>query len=442
MFRTLSEKLEKVFKKLRGRGLLTEADVDQALREIRLALLEADVHYRVAKELMARVRGRAVGQEVLQSLTPGQQVVKIVHEELTRLLGGTRTSLGLSPHPPTVFMLVGLQGSGKTTTAAKLAHHYRSAGRRILLVAADTRRPAAVEQLQRLGNAVGVPVHAPQPGQSPEEACQAGVVQARSLGCDAVILDTAGRFHADEALMAELVRIRDRIRPHAILLVADAMTGQEAVNIAQAFDASLDLTGIVLTKLDGDARGGAALSMRAVTGKPVLFVGVGEKVDQMEPFHPDRIASRILGMGDVLTLIERAEQTVSRETAASLARKIRGDGFTLEDFRDQVRQIRRMGSLQSLLDMLPGAHKVKGLSMDERELVKAEAIINAMTPQERHNPLLINGSRRLRIARGSGTTVNDVNRLLKQFQQTRKLMKLMTHRGPRSRALRRWLMPG
>jgi len=434
----LSSKLENIFKKLRGRGVLSESDIDAALKEVRLALLEADVHFKVVKDFLAAVRQKAVGQEVRESLTPGQQVVKIVWEELRRLMGEDLSGgkpLHLSASPPTVVMLVGLQGSGKTTTAAKLAHRFKQEGRRVLFAAADPRRPAAVDQLVTLGRQIGVETQT-QPADDAVGVCRAAVARARDRHDDLVILDTAGRLHVDEPLMAELKRIKAEVNPHEILLVADAMTGQDAVQMAERFHREIGLTGIVLTKLDGDARGGAVLSVRAVTGVPVKFIGVGEKPDALEPFHPDRMASRILGMGDVLSLIERAEEVFSKEQAEATARKWQTAGFSFEDFRDQLRKVRKMGSMESLVGMLPGAGRLMQNApaggLPEQELTRVEAIINSMTAQERARPDLIDGSRRKRIARGSGTTVQDVNRLLKQFLQIRKLMKTLSRSPGRS----------
>jgi len=434
MFEQLSEKLESVFKKLRGHGRLTEANIEQGLREVRLALLEADVHYRVVKQFIDRVRGRALGQEVMASLTPGQQVVKIVHETLCELMGAERAALTLSGPPPACVMLVGLQGSGKTTTAGKLALRLRKEGRHPLLVPADVYRPAAIEQLRVLGEQIGIPVFPSRAEADPVAICLEAKAQAFPRRCDTLLLDTAGRLHIDEELMAELGRIREALRPADILFVADAMTGQDAVNSAQAFNDRLDLTGVILTKMDGDARGGAALSIRAITGKPILFIGVGEKPTALEPFHPERIASSILGMGDVLGFIEKAQEAVDQKKALELQKKLRKNQFTLEDFRDQLRQVRRMGSIADLLKMIPGMSKVKhlkDLEVDDREFVRIEAIINSMTPEERRNHRIINGSRRRRIAAGSGTRIQDVNGLLKQYDQMLKMLKKFQSGGLR-----------
>jgi signal recognition particle subunit SRP54 len=427
MFDSLSGKLESVFKKLRSRGVLKEEDVKEALREVRLALLEADVNFKVVKDFINRVQERAVGQDILGSLTPGQQVVKIVHEELVTLLGGTQAKLHLSPNPPTVIMLVGLQGSGKTTTAGKLAKNFKKDGRRVLLVPADTRRPAAVQQLVTLAKQVGVDAFASDE-KDPVVICRTAVKQAVSSLYEVVILDTAGRLQIDEPLMEELRQIKSGVEPHEILFVADAMTGQEAVHIAEKFNADLGFDGVVLTKLDGDARGGAALSVRAVTGKPLKFAGMGEKLDALEAFHPDRMASRILGMGDVMSLIEKAQETVSREEAQKLATKLRKNSFDLDDFRNQLKQVKKLGGLEQIMGMIPGMGKMKlpDAQVNDKELTKVDAIISSMTPKERADYMLINGSRRARIAKGSGTQVQDVNRLLKQFAEMRKMMKSMT----------------
>ncbi len=428
MFDRLSDKLSQVFKKLKGHGKLTEANIQAALKEVRLALLEADVNYKVAKAFIERIRERALGQEVLSSLTPGQQVVKIVHGELVDLLGGESPRLELGGKPPAVIMLVGLQGSGKTTTAAKLALWLKKQKRQPFLVPADTQRPAAITQLQKLASQIGVGAYASSAAQTPVEIADAALSQAMSEGYDSVVVDTAGRLHVDEPLMAELAAVKERVHPQEILLVADAMTGQEAVTIAQSFHGHLNLSGAILTKVEGDARGGAALSMRTVLERPIKFLGVGEKLDALEVFHPDRLASRILGMGDVLTLIEKAQETFDAEQAQELEAKIRRDSFTLDDFRDHLRQVRKMGNLSQLLEMIPGLNQVKGLKgmqPDERELVRIEAIISSMTKQERAQHQIIDGSRRRRIAAGSGTTVQDVNRLLKNFDMTQKMMKKM-----------------
>ncbi|MGE5528698.1 MAG: signal recognition particle protein [Patescibacteria group bacterium] len=429
----LSSRLQETFRRLRGKGRLTETDVDQALREVRVALLEADVNFLVVKDFVAKVRGRAVGQEILASLTPAQHVIKIVHEELTGLLGAEEARLLPAARPPAVIMLAGLQGSGKTTTAGKLALYLRCQGRQVLLVAADVQRPAAVRQLQVVGEKVETRVFT-LPGKGPVEICAAGVAEGARLAVDYVVLDTAGRLHVNDELMQELARIKEAVRPQEILLVVDAMTGQDAVNAAKAFNERLGLTGLILTKLDSDTRGGAALSIRAVTGTPVKFAGMGEKLDQLEVFHPDRIASRILGMGDVLTLIEQAQKNVDEKNAREMLAKLRKDEFTLEDFLGQMQEMRKLGPLEHILGMLPGmpAKELKGLQLDGRELSRAEAIIRSMTPGERQSPQIINGSRRRRIARGSGTSVQQVNRLLQQFEQSRKLMRQLAEgRGGR-----------
>ena len=427
MFDNLSDKLNAVFK-------LTEKNIEEGLREVRLALLEADVHYRVAKKFIADIKERALGREVLSSLTPGQQVVKIVFDELTTLMGARNESLNLAGTQPVAIMLVGLQGSGKTTTAGKLAIHLRKIGKKPYLVPADVYRPAAIDQLKKLGDQLSVPVFASTSDMDPIRICQDARTAAAREGCDTLLLDTAGRLHIDAALMDELKSIREAVDPSDIILVADAMTGQDAVNIAKAFDEALGIGGVILTKTDGDARGGAALSIKAVTDKPIKFIGVGEKLDQLEPFHPERMASTILGMGDVLTLIEKAQSTVDEKKAVELERKLRKSQFTLEDFRDQMVQIRKMGSLSDLLKMIPGvggSKQLKNLKVDDRELVRIEAIINSMTPEERRRHAVINGSRRKRIAGGSGTSIQDVNRLLKNYTQVMKMMKKLNKSGMR-----------
>jgi len=434
MFENLSDKLESVFKKLRGHGKLSEKNIDEGLKEVRLALLEADVHYRVVKGFIEDVRLRALGQEVMASLTPGQQVVKIVNEKLTELMGARHEGLLLAGSPPAAVMLVGLQGSGKTTTAGKLSILLRKMGRRPFLVPADVYRPAAIDQLKTIAEQVQVPVFASSPEQDPVQICLEAKAAAFQQGCDVLVLDTAGRLHIDEELMAELGRIKASIRPSDILLVADAMTGQDAVNIAKAFNERLDISGVVLTKMDGDARGGAALSIKTITGKPIKFIGVGEKLSALEPFHPDRMASSILGMGDVLSLIEKAQEVVDQKQAVELQKKLRKSQFTLDDFRDQLTQVRKMGSLSDILKMIPGMGKVKhlkNLEIDDREFVRIEAIINSMTPQERRQHGIINGSRRKRIALGSGTRIQDVNGLLKNYTQMLKMLKKFNQGGVR-----------
>jgi signal recognition particle subunit SRP54 len=434
MFETLTERLDQVFKKLKGRGKLTEKDIKDALREVRLALLEADVNYKVVKNFIAEVEEKAAGHEVMESLTPAQQVIKIVHEELITLMGGKEdNSLKLSGPTPSFIMLVGLQGSGKTTTAGKLAGYLRDNKRRkAYLVPADPYRPAAIEQLMKLGETLGIPCYAPQSGDDPLQTVAKARTQAQSQNVDTLIFDTAGRLHIDEALMEELKGVKNLLNPQEILLVADAMTGQDAVNVAKGFNDSLGITGVILTKMDGDARGGAALSIKAITQRPIKFIGIGEKLDAWEVFHPDRMASRILGMGDVLSLIEKAQTAFDERQAEALEKKLRKDEFTLEDLRDQLHQIKRMGPLEDILGMIPGLGKLKGIKTlrpDERQLVRLEAIVNSMTNEERRNPRIINGRRRLRIAKGSGTTVQDVNRLLKQFATTKKMIKQFGKRG-------------
>ena len=432
MFDNLSEKLGETFKKLKGRGKLSEANIKEGLREVRLALLEADVNYKVVKNLIETIRSRAVGQEVMGSLTPGQQVVKIVYEELTNIMGGSFQQLNFSGRPPWIIMLVGLQGSGKTTTAGKLALYLKGQGRKPFLVPADVYRPAAITQLTRLAEQVDAPVFPSTNHMDPVDISIQAKSRAGEYGSDTIILDTAGRLHIDETLMEELQSIKARVMPNEIMLVADAMTGQEAVNVAESFNERLDLTGVILTKMEGDARGGAALSIKSVVDRPLKFVGMGEKLDALEPFHPDRVASRILGMGDVLSLIEKAQETIDEEQALELARKLKKNEFTLEDFRKQIKQIKKMGSLESILGMIPGLGKLKALknaSPDEKELKKVEAIINSMTVEERGDHSILNASRRRRIARGSGTSVSDVNALIKNFVQTKKMMKKFTKGG-------------
>jgi signal recognition particle subunit SRP54 len=423
VFDTLTEKLQDAFSGLQGKGKLTERDIDKAMRAIRLSLLEADVNLVVVKQLTAAIKERATGEEVMNSLTPDQQVVKIVNEELTALMGKENTRLPVASSPPTIVLMAGLQGSGKTTCAAKLARHLGSQGRLPLLTACDVYRPAAADQLEVLGGQIDVPVYRGD-GADPVAIATEGVARATSTGRDVVIIDTAGRLTIDDEMMAELKRIRDAVEPTSVVLVVDAMTGQTAVEVAQAFSEAVDVTGVVLSKLDGDARGGAALSVRAITDLPILFVGTGEKVDALEPFHPDRVASRILGMGDVLSLIEKAETTVAEDDARRMEEKLRGGSLTLEDFMDQMRQVRKMGPISQLLGMLPGVGgALKGVDIDEGRLDRIEAIISSMTPEERRKPDIINGSRRRRIAAGSGTSVQEVNQILSQFKQMKKLMK-------------------
>jgi len=432
MFESLSEKLGRTFKKLRGQGRLTEKNIQEALKEVRMALLEADVNYKVVKKFVEDIRQSAMGREVLDSLTPGQQVIKIVHEELIRLMGGTRQELNLTGRTPFTVMLVGLQGSGKTTTAGKLALHLRKKGRNPYLVPADIYRPAAIEQLKKLGSQLGIPVHDTEKNRKPEDTCQEALARAGAAGADILIMDTAGRLHIDDELMAELVRIKQRVSPTEILLVADAMTGQDAVNVAKHFNDLLDISGVILTKMEGDARGGAALSVKAVTDKPIKFIGVGEKLDALEPFFPDRLASRILGMGDMLSLIEKAQEEFDEKEALKLAKKLKKREFDLEDFLGQLRQLKKLGSLEQIMSMIPGLgqlKQLKNMKPDEKELGRVEAIINSMTRYERENYKLINGSRRRRIAFGSGTTIQDVNRLLKNFGQTKKMMENLTRKG-------------
>jgi len=442
MFDNISDKLNAVFKKLKGHGKLSEKNIEAGLREVRMALLEADVHYRVVKSFIEDIKKRALGREVMASLTPGQQIIKIVNDELTEIMGGHHETLNLGGEKPTAIMLVGLQGSGKTTTAGKLCVYLKGQGKKPFLVPADVYRPAAIDQLKKLGDQLDVGVFPSTEEMDPVQICLQARAAAQKDNCDTLLLDTAGRLHIDDELMAELGRIKEAIQPSEILLVADAMTGQDAVNIAGAFDKSLDIGGVILSKLDGDARGGAAISIKAVTGKPIKFVGVGEKLADLEPFHPERMSSRILGMGDVLTMIEKAQAVVDEKKAAELEKKFRKSQFTLEDFRDQMVQIRKMGSLTDLIGMIPGlsTHKqFKNLKVDEKELVKIEAIINSMTPAERRQYTIINGSRRKRIAKGSGTSVQDINRLLKNYTQVVKMMKKINKGG--MRGLGRGMLP-
>jgi len=433
MFESLTEKLDGIFKKLKGRGRLGEENIASALKEIRMALLEADVNFKVVKDFIEEVKVRAVGQEVLDSITPGQQVVKIVHDRLIEMMGGTSTQIRFSGRFPAPVMLVGLQGCGKTTTAVKLARHLISQKMRVYLVSVDVYRPAAMEQLKFLGEKLGgVGIYSSGDVLDPVKICVQAVEEAKRNGYDVILIDTAGRLHIDAEMMDELKRIKDVIHPTEILFVADAMTGQDAVNVAGRFNELLGIDGVILTKMDGDARGGAALSLKAVIGKPIKFIGLGEKIDAFEVFHPERMADRILGMGDILTLIEKTQASVDEKAARELERKIRKNEFTLEDFRDQIKQIRSMGPLQDLLKMIPGLSKIKALkdmTPDEKELIKTMAIIDSMTKEERLNYHIIDGQRRKRIARGSGTTVQDINRLLKSYGEMRKVMKRMTSRG-------------
>ncbi|MBD3233900.1 MAG: signal recognition particle protein [candidate division Zixibacteria bacterium] len=422
MFEELNEKLERVFKNLRGAGKLSEKNIKDSLREVRRTLLEADVNFKVAKDFVKSVEEKAVGQEVLTSLTPGQQVVKVVHNELIELLGGEVAELNVSPSPPTIIMLCGLQGSGKTTLASKLALHYRKNGKKPLMVAADIYRPAAIDQLKTLGKQLDIDVFSID--KKPPEICSEAVKEAEKKGYTVVIFDTAGRLHIDEQLMNELAEIKKKTSPTEILLVADCMTGQDAVNIAEEFENRLGITGVAVTKLDGDARGGAALSIRSVVGKPIKVAGVGEKPDALEKFHPDRMASRILGMGDIVGLVEKAQQAVDLKEAEKLAKRLEKEAFTLEDFYNQLQQLKKMGPLESLVEMIPGMGKsLKGIKMEGDELNRIEAILNSMTIEEKRNPQIINGSRRKRIARGSGNSVQAVNSLLKQFYQMQKMLK-------------------
>ncbi len=436
IFEGLSTRLQDVFKKLKGHGKLTEADVDLAMREVRLALLEADVNFKVVKGFVEKVRARAVGSEVLESLTPAQQVIKIVDEELVELMGGTVSKINISSKPPTIIMMVGLQGSGKTTSSGKLANALRKQGKKPLLVAADVYRPAAIKQLEVLGTQLDIPVFSMGSKVDPVNIAAAGVEQAVNTSRDVVIIDTAGRLHIDEEMMEELSNLKSKIKPHEILLVIDAMIGQDAVKVAETFNNTLGVDGIVLTKMDGDARGGAALSVKAVTGKPIKFVGMGEKLDALEQFHPDRMASRILGMGDMLTMIEKAQESFDLKEAAKLEEKLRKQEFTLDDFLKQIRDVKKLGPIEQIIGMIPGLSSVKkqmkDVKVDEKEFSRIEAMICSMTPEERQNPSIIDASRKKRIANGSGTNVRDLNALLKQFESTRKMFKQfseMTKRG-------------
>ncbi|MHB8896491.1 MAG: signal recognition particle protein [Candidatus Geothermincolia bacterium] len=443
MFESLGDRLQDVFTKLRGRGKLTEKDVDAAMREIRLVLLEADVNFKVVKQFIDRVRARAIGEEVIKSVTPAQQVVKIVYDEMTEILGGKEQDVKFAPHPPSVLMLVGLQGSGKTTAAAKLAVMLRRQGRSPMLVAADVYRPAAVEQLQMLGTQIEVPV-AYFKHKSALEIAEEAVKEAGRTGHDVVILDTAGRLHIDEEMMQELVDISASVQPSETMLVVDAMTGQDAVNVALTFLDKIDFNGIIITKMDGDARGGAALSMKAVTGKPIKLASVGEKMNDLEIFYPDRVASRILGMGDVVTLVEKAEETMTEEKARKLEEKLRKQKFDFDDFLDQMQQLKEMGGLTKVLEMVPGMGgmaRQQGMDVSDNQLKKIEAIIHSMTREERKSPQVLNASRRRRIAAGSGTTTQDVNQLVKQFAQMQKMLKAFTGKGGASMGMLKRLFP-
>jgi signal recognition particle subunit SRP54 len=436
MFESLTDKLELTFKKLRGQGRIRDSNIDEALREVRIALLEADVHFKVVKNFLESVRSKALGQDVLQSLSPDQQFVKIVREALAALLGGERQELNLKGTPPVILMLVGLQGSGKTTTLAKLALYLKNEKKRKpYLVPADIYRPAAIEQLKTLGRGLDLPVYDASPEKAPVAICREALEEAKRRFCDLLLIDTAGRLHIDDELMQELKAIEEAVHPQQILLVADAMTGQDAVNQAEGFSRWLDLSGIILTKMDGDARGGAALSMREIVGKPILFCGVGEKPEALEPFYPERLADRILGMGDVLSLIEKAEQNFEEKEIERLEERLRKNQFSLEDFQAQLKQLKKMGSIGEVLDLIPGARKLTrqvDVGQAESDLKRVDAIINSMTLKERRDPGILNGSRRRRIARGSGTTVTDVNRLIKQFLEMKKMMQRMNRLGPRA----------
>lgn len=428
VFESLSEKLQNALGKLKGKGKLSEKDVDTAMREVRLALLEADVNFKVVKDFIKTVKARAIGSEVMQSLTPGQQVVKIVNEELTILMGEKESKINFASTSPTVILMCGLQGAGKTTTSAKLAYNLKKQNKRPLLVACDVYRPAAIKQLQVVGEKVGAPVFTMGDKTNPVDIAKAAIEHGKKNNNDCIIIDTAGRLHIDEDLMGELQNIHDVVEPQEVLLVVDAMTGQDAVNVAETFNEKLEITGVVLTKLDGDARGGAALSIRTVTEKPIKFVGMGEKLDELEPFHPDRMASRILGMGDVLSLIEKAQFSIDEQKAIELEKKIRSQQFTLDDFLDQLEQMKSLGPIDQLIGMLPGMNSkaLKGLDVNDKDIIRIQAIIQSMTSGERENPSIIDSSRRKRIAKGSGSTVQDVNKILKQFRESKKMMKRFT----------------
>lgn len=444
IFEGLSGKLQETMKKMRGQGRVSEKDVKEMMREVKLALLEADVNFKVVKEFINKVSERAVGQDVLDSLTPGQQVVKIVNDELVALMGGTQSKVTFASNPPTVFMMVGLQGSGKTTTSGKLASLLRKQGKNPLLVACDVYRPAAIKQLQVVGDQLNIPVFSMGDKVSPVDIAKAGLEHARSKLHDLVIIDTAGRLHIDEELMEELSKIKSAVKPHEILLVVDSMTGQDAVNVAESFNEKLGVDGVVLTKLDGDTRGGAALSVRTVTGKPIKFAGMGEKLSDLEPFFPDRMASRILGMGDVLSLIEKAQANFDEKKALELEKKMRTQQFTLEDFLDQMQQLKKMGPLNQVLGMLPGMNNkaLENVEVDEKKMARTEAIIKSMTRQERIDPSIVNANRKKRISAGSGTTIQDVNRLLKDFEEMKKMFKMMSEMGKRGgKGLGKFKMP-
>jgi len=432
MFEKLQDKLDQIFKKVKGHGKLSEGNIKDSLREVRVALLEADVNFRVAKDFLEKVREKALGGEVMTSITPGQKFVKVVYDELVDLLGGTNKPLEVSGSSPVPIMLLGLQGSGKTTTAGKLAIHLRKKGRRPLLVPTDIYRPAAIEQLAKIGSQLGIETYAPEKGADPVQICEGARAYAMKKGLDTLIIDTAGRLHIDDEMVNELVRQKALLKPRESLLVVDAMTGQDAVSIAKAFDEKVSIDGVIMTKLDGDARGGAALSVRAVTGKPIKFIGIGEKLDALEPFYPERMASRILGMGDVVSLVEKAQEVFDDKKAKEFEKKLRKDEFTLEDFRDQIKQMKKLGSLESLLGMIPGMNKFKGtinFEEAEKDIRRVEAIISSMTAKERLYPNILDGSRRLRIAKGSGTRVPEVNDLLKRYLETKKMIKKLTKGG-------------
>ena len=435
-FEGLSSRLQEITRKIKGEARITESNMKDMLREVKLALLEADVNYKIVKEFIANIQEKALGQDVMKSLKPGEQVVKIVRDELVELLGGTDSKINISPNPPTVIMLIGLQGAGKTTMAGKLANYLRKEGKKPLMVACDVYRPAAIKQLQVVGASLNIPVYAETQSQDVVGIAKRAINTAMSKLNDVVIIDTAGRLQIDENLMLELKNVKQSTKPHEILLIVDSMTGQEAVNVAETFDEQVGIDGVILTKLDGDTRGGAALSVKKVTGKPIKFIGVGEKLNELEVFHPDRMASRILGMGDVLSIVEKAEQAIDLEEAEKLEKQLQKNKFDLDDYLVQLRQIKKMGSLSSILKMLPGANKLKDIQVDDKEFIKIEAIITSMTAKERKKPDLLNASRRKRIARGSGTQVHDINKFMKSFEMTQKMMKQMKTKGGMKRMMK------
>ena len=439
-FEGLSSRLQEIIRKMKGEARITESNMKEMLREVKLALLEADVNYKIVKEFISNIQEKALGQEVMKSLKPGEQVVKIVKDELVQLLGGTESKLNISPNPPTIIMLVGLQGSGKTTTAGKLANLLRKQGKKPLLVACDVYRPAAIKQLQVVGGQLNIPVYSEENSKDVVAIAKRAINVAISKLNDVIILDTAGRLHIDNELMEELQNVKKSVKPHEILLVVDSMTGQDAVNVAETFNTEVGIDGVILTKLDGDTRGGAALSVKKVTGAPIKFIGVGEKLSELEVFHPDRMASRILGMGDVLSIIEKAEQTLDLEEAEKLEKQLRKNRFDLNDYLAQLKQIKKMGSFSSVLKMIPGMSKYGDLKVDDKEFDKIEAMINSMSAKERANPKILNGSRRKRIANGSGTQVSDINKFMQTFEMTQKMMKKMNNKGNMKKMMKAWIL--